>query len=132
MRLSARVKKTLDSQEAWVLRGQGAEAVSLRPEEISRWPNLNGGELLVLAVATCYANDLFREAAMLKISISEVEVEASAEFDAVGQPASSIEYRVSANGGSADEEIQRLILHTDSVAEVHLTIRNGVPVKLVN
>ncbi|MBS1701609.1 MAG: OsmC family protein [Armatimonadetes bacterium] len=122
----------MDSHEASVIRNLDGQEISIRPGDVSQWANLNGGELLVLAVATCYANDLFREAAMLKISISEVEVEASAEFDAVGQPASSIEYRVSANGGSADEEIQRLILHTDSVAEVHLTIRNRVPVKLVN
>ncbi|MBS1725646.1 MAG: OsmC family protein [Armatimonadetes bacterium] len=126
------MKKTLDSQEAWVLRGQGAEAVSLRPEEISRWPNLNGGELLVLAVATCYANDIFREASGQNVSVNEVEVQASAEFDAAGQPASSIDYRVFASGESSDKEIQRLIVHVDSVAEVHLTIRNGVPVRLVN
>jgi organic hydroperoxide reductase OsmC/OhrA len=37
---------------------------------------VNGGEFLMLALATCYCNDLYREAARLKIRLDAVEVEA--------------------------------------------------------
>src|ERR1700680_2550084 len=36
--------------------------------------DVNGGELLFLALATCYCNDLYREAAKARIAIENVEV----------------------------------------------------------
>jgi len=54
----------------------------------------NGGELLCLAMATCYCNDIYREAATRAIEVIGVEVEAKAEFGAEGAPASRLSYRV--------------------------------------
>jgi organic hydroperoxide reductase OsmC/OhrA len=38
--------------------------------------SVNGGELLCLALATCYCNDLYREAALRGLRLNGVEVEA--------------------------------------------------------
>ena len=84
----------------------------------------------MLALATCYCNDLYREAARLGIAIDSVEVEASAEFAGVGLAASDIRYRARVASSAAPERIAELLGQTDAVAEIHNTVRAGVPVTL--
>ncbi len=84
----------------------------------------------MLALATCYCNDLYREAARLGISIESVEVEASAEFPGIGLAATNIAYRAKVSSPAAPAEIAELLRVTDAVAEIHNTVRAGVPVAL--
>jgi uncharacterized OsmC-like protein len=91
---------------------------------------VNGGEFLLLALATCYCNDLYREAARLGISLQAVEVEAEAEFPGIGLAASNIRYKASVKSPASPEAIEQLLRETDAVAEIHNTIRAGVPVTL--
>lgn len=90
---------------------------------------VNGGEFLLLALATCYCNDFYREAARMDITLTEVEVEASAKFPGVGLAASKIAYRAQVISPAAGAQIDALLRETDAVAEVHNTIRSGVPVQ---
>jgi len=90
---------------------------------------VNGGEFLMLALATCYCNDLYREAAARGLVLSAVEVEASAEFAGVGLAASDIRYRARVESTASDAQIEALLRETDQVAEVHNTVRAGLPVR---
>lgn len=92
---------------------------------------MNGGEFLMLALATCYCNDLYREAQRLGIAIDGAQVQASAEFAGVGLAASDICYTASISSSASTDDIARLLRETDVVAEVHNTIRAGVPVTRV-
>jgi hypothetical protein len=85
----------------------------------------------MLALATCYCNDLFREATRLGIPIVAAEVEASAEFPGIGLAATNIRYRATIESSASPVEVARLLRETDAVAEVHNTVRTGVPVELV-
>jgi len=91
---------------------------------------VSGGELLMLALATCYCNDLYREAARLALSIESVEVEASAEFPGIGLAATNVSYRAKVSSSAAPDRIAELLRVTDAVAEIHNTVRAGVPVTL--
>jgi uncharacterized OsmC-like protein len=91
---------------------------------------VNGGEFLMLALATCYCNDLYREAARLGIPIESVEVEASAEFSGIGLAATNIAYRARVSSPSTPAQIAELLRVTDAVAEIHNTVRAGVPITL--
>jgi organic hydroperoxide reductase OsmC/OhrA len=91
---------------------------------------VNGGELLMLALATCYCNDLYREAARLDIVLDGVEVRASARFLGIGLAASDIRYRARVSSAAPAERIAALLRETDAVAEIHNTVRAGVPVVL--
>ena len=84
----------------------------------------------MLALATCYCNDLFREAKRLDIRLDAVEVEASAEFAGVGLAATNIRYRARVSSDADEQQIARLLSETDAVAEVHNTIRSGAAVAL--
>lgn len=91
---------------------------------------INGGEFLMLALATCYCNDLYREAARLGVGVDFVEVEASAYFEGVGLAANNIRYRARVLSNASDAEVARLLRETDAVAEIHNTLRAGAAVVL--
>jgi organic hydroperoxide reductase OsmC/OhrA len=81
-------------------------------------------------MATCYCNDLSREAAKRRIEVTGVEVRASAEFGSEGAPAQRLTYRVTVRANAPEASIRELIKHTDGVAEVQNTLRLGLPVAL--
>ena len=89
---------------------------------------LNGGELLCLALATCYCNDLYREAAQRGLALNGVRVEVIADFGAAGEPARHIEYHAQVDSDAHPTALEALLAHTDTVAEVHNTLRLGIPV----
>jgi organic hydroperoxide reductase OsmC/OhrA len=90
----------------------------------------NGGELLFLALATCYCNDIYREARKRGIVIQSVEVEVSGEFGGEGEPARNISYKASVAAKAAQEDVLALMHYTDSVAEIQNTLRHPSPIVL--
>jgi organic hydroperoxide reductase OsmC/OhrA len=92
----------------------------------------NGGELLFLALATCYCNDLYREAGSRGIEIIGVEVDVHGEFGGVGEPARNVTYQAKIRArGTSKEQAAELLKHTNTVAEIHNTLRTGADVRLV-
>lgn len=94
--------------------------------------SVNGGELLFLALATCYCNDLYREAKKRNLVVEQVEVEVRGEFGGEGEGANSITYSASVTADASDAEITELMRHTDSVAEIHNTLRQSSTVQLTH
>ena len=86
----------------------------------------------MLALAICYCNDLYREAERLHLNIEAAEVEASADFPGIGLAATNIRYRATVVSSAPNSAIAELLRQTDAVAEVHNTLRAGVPVELVS
>ena len=84
----------------------------------------------MLALATCYGNDLYREAARLGLTLRGIEVVAEADFEGIGLAATNIRYRAKVDSTATSEEIERLLRETDAVAEIHNTIRLGPTVVL--
>ena len=91
---------------------------------------VNGGELLFLALATCYCNDIYREAAKRGIQVQKVDVEVEGEFGGEGEPARIVTYRARVFADAPEEEVRELMFHTDHVAEIHNTLRAATPVTL--
>ncbi|MBK8027359.1 MAG: OsmC family protein [Chloroflexi bacterium] len=107
-------------------------AIIVPPKSSGYGSSANGGELLFLALATCYCNDLYREAAKRNIAVQSVLVEVIGEFDdAPGSAARNIQYRAAVQAQASDEEIRDLMRYTDTVAEVQNTLRAGTKVTLV-
>lgn len=130
MHISAVVKNGRGSHDVNVATAGSAKSLHIPSRQGGFGSSINGGEFLMLALATCYCNDLYREAARLGISIELCEVEASADFEGVGLAAKNIQYRARVASSASDAEVARLLRETDAVAEVHNTLRAGVPVRL--
>jgi len=92
---------------------------------------VNGGELLMAALATCYCNDLYREAARLGIAIDGCEVSATATFNGPGLGAERISYSARVESSASPDQIENLLSQTDRLAEIHNTLRSGCPVRRV-
>src|SRR5688572_19967131 len=107
-----------------------SHAIEIAPRASGLGSSANGGELLCLALATCYCNDIYREAAKRGIEVAGVEVRATAEFGAEGAAARRLTYRVTVRANAPEAAIRQLIEHTDTVAEVQNTLRLGLPVTL--
>ena len=108
-----------------------SQAIDIRARPGARGSAVNGGEFLMLALATCFCNDLYREAVRLGLQIDSVEVEARADFEGVGLAATNIRYRAWVSSPESHVAIEELLRVTDAVAEVHNTLRAGVEVARV-
>ena len=131
MEIAATVTSSASAHAATVRTGAVTQSLAVPRKAVGLGSSVNGGEFLMLALATCYCNDLYREAARLRIPIEGAEVEATAEFPGVGLAAENIRYRAVVKSSASAEAIAQLLRETDAVAEVHNTVRAGVPVELL-
>lgn len=131
MKITARISNALnDNQVMLSTEGQG-KIITIPAKESGYGSSINGGELLFLALATCYCNDLYREAAKRKMEVQAVEVTVTGNFGKEGEPASDIQYQVSIDAPLLNEsEKEELCQYVDALAEVHNTLRQGIPVTL--
>ena len=131
MQIAARVKNDDTSHEVTVTTDGSTKRLPIPAKTAGRGSAINGGEFLLLALATCYCNDLYREAARTGIPVEAVEVEVIADFAGVGVAATNIRYRARIASPAAAADVAALLRETDAVAEVHNTVRAGMPVALV-
>lgn len=129
--MSASVDSKHNRQEVVVQTNGSAQTLQMPVKPSGLGSAINGGELLLLALATCYCNDIYREAGKKGIPVSGVEVECLGDFGGVGEPGSNFTYSVKIHSEASSEVIAELIRHTDQVAEVHNTLRKGAAVNLV-
>jgi diamine N-acetyltransferase len=123
LEVTAKLKGTPGNFEAVVETDGAARPVALPAG------GANGGELLMLSIAACYANDLYREAGRLGVPIEGVEVVASARFDGRGVPAADARYTASVISNAPSDAVENLLRETDAVAEIHKSLRGGTYVR---
>jgi uncharacterized OsmC-like protein len=128
MNISATVRYSAARYDVEVRTGATAQSLIVPGKTSGQGSAVSGGEFLMLALATCYCNDLYREAKRLRIPINGVEVRASARFAGIGLAATDICYSADVNSPAPPEAIYNLLRETDAVAEVHNTLRKGVPI----
>ena len=102
------------------------------PEDGGQGMGFNGGQLLLLSLGACYANDVFREADKRGLTILGVRV--VVECDWAGDPprAQNIHYSTRVEADAQEDEIMELIRHVDEIAEVHTTLRTGSAIELAD
>lgn len=86
MKVSASIKSNFNKHEVVVQTDEAAKSIQISPKASGYGSSINGGELLMLSLATCVCNDLYREAGKRKLTITGVEVLFDGEFDAEGEP----------------------------------------------
>ncbi len=130
MKISARVENSKDSHQVTLQTDDRAHSVQIAPKASGYGSSVNGGELLFLALASCYCNDIYREAARRGLHVEQVEVEVEGEFGAEGEPASNVTYRARVAARAGEAEITDLMRDVDRVAEIQNTLRIATPVTL--
>jgi uncharacterized OsmC-like protein len=82
-----------------------------------------------LALATCYCNDIYREARKRGVTIDGVDVSVTGQFDGEGA-AQDIRYHVTVRSLAPRQDVADLVRHVDDIAEVHRAMRHGTPIEL--
>jgi uncharacterized OsmC-like protein len=127
----AKIKNSQGMQEISLEVNGKAHDLTIPSKPDGSGSSVNGGELLFLALATCFCNDLYREAKKLETKVTGVEVVVEGEFGKEGEPARQITYRARVESDEEKERLQDLIRVTDRMAEIQNTLRAGIPVTLV-
>jgi uncharacterized OsmC-like protein len=130
MKFSARVENSKDNHKVFLQTGDNVHSIVIPPKATGYGSSANGGELLFLALASCYCNDIYREAAKRNIKVERVEVNVEGDFGAEGEPAKNVIYHAKVFANASEDEIRELMKYTDTVAEIQNTLRNGTPVIL--
>jgi len=130
MTINAILKNSFESHEIQLATNSNGKTIQIKSKDSGFGSSVNGGELLLLALATCYCNDIYREAAKRNMKIKGVEVEATCEFGADGEPGRNFRYSAKIDSDEGPEAIEDLLRHTDQVAEIQNTLRKGVEVVL--
>jgi uncharacterized OsmC-like protein len=131
MELSAHVRTVAGMSTAVGWAAGGRTLTVDRPWAVGgRGLGFNGGELLLLAVAGCFHNDVLREAPRFGVVVRSLEVEVRARF--VGDPirARDMAYEVQIDADGPRARIDELLEHVDRIAEVHNSLRCETPVTL--
>lgn len=130
MRIRARVHSSEGRHDVTLCTNDAEHGLAIPPKATGFGSSANGGELLFLALATCYCNDVYREAARRALRVERVEVEVGGDFGAEGEPATNVTYRARVTAHASESEIRELMAHTDQVAEIQNTLRVATPVVL--
>jgi organic hydroperoxide reductase OsmC/OhrA len=130
MKISAKVQNSEGQHHVTLRTNDNVHSLAIPPKPTGFGSSANGGELLFLALATCYCNDIYREAAKRGLRIEQVEVEVEGEFGADGEPAKNVTYRAKVTAQAGEAEIRELMSQTDRVAEIQNTLRLETPVIL--
>jgi uncharacterized OsmC-like protein len=130
MKITAKVENSKDNHQVTLQTNDNVHSIVIPPKSTGYGSGANGGELLFLALATCYCNDLYREAAKRNIQVNHVEVEVEGDFGAEGEHAKNVTYQAKVFAQASEDEIRELMKFTDTVAEIQNTLRVGTPVVL--
>ena len=130
MKISAHVQNSEGQHQVTLTTNATVHSLAIPPKPGGFGSSANGGELLFLALATCYCNDLYREAAKRGIKVEGVDVEVEGDFGAEGQPAKNVTYQAKVTAKASEDEVRELMKHTDYVAEIQNTLRVETSVTL--
>lgn len=130
MKITARVANSQGTNTVTLSTNGHEHSLDVPPRATGFGSSVNGGELLFLALATCYCNDVYREAAKRGIPVQQVTVEVEGEFGSEGEPGRHLTYHAHVAAVGNEAEIRDLLLHVDRVAEIHNTLRSATPVTL--
>lgn len=130
MKITAQIKNEKDRHEVTVSTNGAARQIAIPPKASGYGSSANGAELLLLSIATCFCNDIYREAAKKNLAIHGIEVTATGEFGGDGESGFNFEYKTSIQSDASPAEIEELIHHVNEIAEIHQTLRKGINVRL--
>lgn len=130
MKFGAHIENSEGQHTVTLRSGDNAHSIAIPPKPTGFGSKANGAELLFLALATCYCNDIYREAMKKGIKVERVAVEVEGDFGAEGEPAENIAYWAKVTAHASEQQIRELMWQTDKVAEIQNTLRVQNPVTL--
>src|SRR5262247_1380711 len=105
MKIVAKIENSKDNHQVTLQTNEYVHSIVIPPKATGYGSSANGGELLFLALATCYCNDLYREAAKRNIKVERVEVNVEGDFGAEGESAKNVIYHAKVFADASEDKI---------------------------
>jgi uncharacterized OsmC-like protein len=83
-----------------------------------------------MAIAACWSNDLYREAATMGIDLDGVEITVDGDFPARGSGSTPITVDVVVRSAAPEPRVRELIAEVERVAEIPRAIREATAIKV--
>jgi organic hydroperoxide reductase OsmC/OhrA len=80
MKISASVDNREGDHQVVLITDGRSHSIHIPTKPTGSGSSANGGELMFLALATCYCNDIYREASKRNMRIKRVEVEVEGDL----------------------------------------------------
>ena len=90
----------------------------------------SGGQLLYMAIAACWSNDLYREAATMGVGLDGVEITVDGDFPARGDGSTPITVELVVRSSAPEERVRELIAEVERIAEIPRAIRDATPIEV--
>jgi putative redox protein len=90
----------------------------------------NGGQLLYMAIAACWSNDLYREAATMGIELDGVELTVDGDFPARGSGSTPITVDLVVRSAAPEAKVRELIAEVERIAEIPRAIRESPSIEV--
>jgi uncharacterized OsmC-like protein len=131
VKIFANVQNSHDYHNVVLGTGSHEQSITIPSKTGGFGSSANGAELLFLALATCYCNDIYREAQARNIVVKSVIVEVQGDFDGIsGHSIENIVYSATVDADASEDAILELMRHTDTVAEIQNTLRQANRVEM--
>ena len=131
MEISAYIRNGADGHELLVSTAGASRPLVIAAKTPGQGSAISGGELLMAALATCYCNDLYREASRLGVAVNGCEVRVQGQFNGIGLAAEDVTYSAIVDSPAPTDQVEFLLAETDRLAEVQNTLRTGCAVRRV-
>ena len=131
-RMSVHVRSAHEGSFSVGWSGQHSLVVDRGPGDGGQGMGFNGGQLMLLAIGACYANDIFREADKRGVEVHGVRVVVECEWKGDPERAQDVRYSTRVEAAASEDEIMELIQYVDEIAEVHNTLRAGAELELAD
>ena len=128
--MQVHLKTIHDTSAATIWAGPRAVTIDRTPRAGGLGIGFSGEELLLMSIGASYCNVLYKEAPGFGVEISEVEIIVNADWGGEPLQAKNVRFDVKIKTASPRETVEELLRHTDKVAAVHNSLRQGIPVKL--
>jgi organic hydroperoxide reductase OsmC/OhrA len=103
IKISAKGENSKDNNQVTLQTSDNVHSITILPKSMGCVSRTNGGELLFLALASCYCNDIYREAAKLNIKVE-------GDFGTEGEPAKIVTYKVNVFDQASEGGIRELVV----------------------
>jgi uncharacterized OsmC-like protein len=131
VKIFANIQNSKDNHSVLLGTGSSEHSITIPSKTSGFGSSANGAEMLFLALATCYCNDIYREAQARNILVTSLTVEVQGEFDGIsGHSLENIVYSATVEADASEEAILELMRHTDNVAEIQNTLRQANTIEL--
>lgn len=109
MKISAKIENGNGEHHVTVTTNGTSQSLTIPAKASGLGSSVNGGELLFLALATCYGNDLYREAGKRGITVHHVAVEVEGQSGTEGEGATDVTYRARVVADADEAGIEALM-----------------------